>query len=192
MTEPAATHREGLSPALSLSDFGPTAPLWLPGHALNCYEGEPALRSWLLTPGLLTERIRSSAGGSYRMTLVCEQREAAGHLREIEMGAGAVVWMFARSRVPAATLAQHPWLAQIGSTPLGAALSARGHRLSRSDFEYARLMADAPIVQRALQRASQPAQPLWVRRSTFFVDDQPLALAEVFLPAIAIGAVHLP
>jgi hypothetical protein len=32
-------------------------------------------------------------------------------VREIELGCGAVAWMFARTRVPRATLDRHPWLA---------------------------------------------------------------------------------
>ncbi|MFM7626651.1 MAG: hypothetical protein ACKO7G_09325, partial [Gammaproteobacteria bacterium] len=77
----------------------PAAPaaLWLPGSALGCYEGDTALRSWLLTPGLLTQRIREAAGEAYSMRVLYEgpQTTAVGggdalgaapdHLREIEM-----------------------------------------------------------------------------------------------------------
>jgi len=158
--------------------------LWLPGHALDCYEGNVALRSWLRTPGLLTQRIREAAGTGFRMTLVGE-RDAGpdGHLREIEMGCGATIWLFARTRVPRATLERHPWLAQIGTTTLGEALQAHG-RVVRSEFDYARLPDDVGVVRSALERAGLPSQPLWVRRSTFQVDGLPLTLQEVFLPQI--------
>lgn len=158
--------------------------LWLPGHALNCYEGSPALRGWLLTPGLLTERIREAAGPAYRMTLVASGDDGAGgHLREIEMGCGDVPWMFARTHVPRATLAAHPWLATLGTGTLGEALQ-RQPRVARSEFDYAKLYDDSPVVARALERAPRASAPLWVRRSTIRVDDLPLTLQEVFLPRI--------
>lgn len=159
--------------------------MWLPGHALNCYEGSPALRSWLLTPGLLTQRIREAAGPGYRMSLVAARDEgAAGHVREIEMCCGEVVWMFARTVVPRATLDVHPWLATLGTTTLGEAMQAHGARVTRSEFDYAKLYDDSTVVRRALERARLPSQPLWVRRSSFTVDGLPLALQEVFLPQI--------
>jgi chorismate-pyruvate lyase len=158
--------------------------MWLPGHALDCYEGQAALRGWLRTPGLLTQRIRESAGAGFRMTLVNESTDgAAGHVREIEMGCGTTPWMFARTRVPRATLERHPWLAQIGTATLGEALQAHG-RVTRSEFDYAKLHDDVDVVRRALARAGLASQPLWVRRSTFHVDALPLTLQEVSLPQI--------
>ena len=165
------------------------AKMWLPSHALDCYEGNAALRSWLRTPGLLTQRIRESAGAKFRMTLVTERDAGAGgHLREIEMGCGPTPWMFAQTRVPRATLQRHPWLAEIGTATPGEALQAHGLRapgqVARSEFDYARLTADVELVRHALEHAALPAQPLWVRRSSFQVDSLPLTLQEVFLPQI--------
>ena len=166
-------------------DGSDDAKLWLPGHALNCYEGDAALRAWLLTPGLLTQRIREAAGADYRMALVTARDDgAAGHVREIEMRCGDTVWMFARTAVPRATLEAHPWLATLGTTTLGEAMQAHGSRVTRSDFDYAKLYDDVPVVRRALERAGLANQPLWVRRSGFTVDGLPLALQEVFLPQI--------
>ncbi len=158
--------------------------MWLPGHALDCYEGNAVLRDWLRTPGLLTQRIRESAGDAFRMTLVTEGSDGdGGHRREIEMGCGATPWMFARTRVPHATVLRHPWLARIGTTTLGEALQAHG-QVTRSEFDYAKLYDDVDVVRRALERAALPSQPLWVRRSTFQVESMPLTLLEVFLPQI--------
>ncbi len=167
----------------------PTA-MWLPGTALGCYEGHDRLRSWLLTPGLLTQRIREAAGVGYRMQVLGERATPdGGHLREISMGCGEMTWLYARTEVPATTLAAHPWLARIGSLSLGEALAARGG-VSRSDFAFARLPADTCVVRRALEVAGLPPQALWVRRSTFQAGEGAAAwlgfdLFEVFLPAIA-------
>jgi chorismate lyase len=163
--------------------------MWLPGHALNCYEGDARLRSWLLTPGLLTERIRDAAGAAYRMTLVYEGSVAGGDgRRDVEMSCGATLWMFARSQVPATTLARQPWLGQIGGVPLGAALAERAAGIERSEFSYALLQPDQELVAIALERARIAAQALWVRRSTFLIDGAPLHLREVFMPSIGVPA----
>ena len=50
----------------------PASALWLPGTALNCYEGNAGLRSWLMTPGLLTQRIRDAAGAGFGMQVLGE------------------------------------------------------------------------------------------------------------------------
>jgi chorismate--pyruvate lyase len=169
-----------------ITDDSPAA-MWLPGSALNCYEGDAGLRSWLLTPGLLTARIRAAAGAAFTMAVLGEYRDGATHVRDIEMGCGARRWMFARTRIPAQTTALHPWLMHIGDQPLGEALAAHG-RVTRSEFDFARLYT-GDAVDAARARAGLDARPLWVRRSTFAIDGAPLVVQEVFLPGIgAAGA----
>jgi chorismate--pyruvate lyase len=153
--------------------------LWLPGHALNCYEGSARLRSWLTEPGLLTQRMREGCGEAFRMNVLGEFADGREHVREIELCCDGYPWVFAQTRVPPDTLARHEWLRHIGDTPLGEALAAHG-RVTRSDFEYARLMPAVPIIARALERARLAPQPLWMRRSTFAVDGAPLLVQEVF------------
>jgi chorismate--pyruvate lyase len=162
----------------------PAAPhLWLPGHALNCYEGNTELRSWLLTPGLLTQRVREASAGAFAMNVLSERSEAGDHVREIELCCAGRAWIYAQTRVPASTLAAEPWLGGIGHTPLGEALAAHG-AVRRSDFEYARLYDDVDVVREALARRGLPPQPLWVRRSTFALGPHTLTLREVFLPDV--------
>ncbi len=180
------------------------AALWLPGSALDCYEGDAALRSWLRTPGLLTQRIREAAGGAYAMRVLHEGAEpaaAAGgdtpgaapdHLREIEMRCGAALWLYARTRVPAATLAAQPWLGRVGARTLGEALGEHDAVLERDPFLYAMLAADAPAVARACALAGGPPRALWVRRSTFRADGAPFELEEVFLPDIGRAGIGRP
>lgn len=162
----------------------PQAAMWLPASALDCYEGDAALRDWLRTPGLLTQRIRAAAGTGFGMQLLGERAVAGGHRREISMCCNDRIWLYARTDVPAATLAAHPWLARIGgTTTLGEAIAAHGG-VQRAQFAYARLLDDAAVVRRALQLAGLAPQALWVRRSAFRVDDQPFELFEVFMPGI--------
>lgn len=179
----------------------PAAALWLPGSALNCYEGDAALRSWLLTPGLLTQRIREAAGAGYSMRVLHEgpaPADAGGgastgdHLREIEMRCGAALWLYARTRVPATTLAAQPWLGRVGARTLGEALGEHHAVLERDPFLYAMHAADAPVVARACALADSAPRALWVRRSVFRADGSPFELEEVFLPDIGREGIGRP
>jgi chorismate--pyruvate lyase len=198
-TAASAEHDAGLRDDGGVTDppAVPASAMWLPGSALGCYEGDARLRGWLLTPGLLTQRIRAAAGQGYRMHLLGERATAGGgHLREIAMACGESTWLYARTQVPAATLAAHPWLARIGTVSLGEALAARGG-VQRSEFAFARLLADTGVVRRALEVAGLPPQALWVRRSTFRTGGEPAApldfdLFEVFLPHIAAATAAAP
>ena len=173
-------------------DIAATAALWLPGNALNCYEGDATLRSWLLTPGLLTQRIRDAAGDRYAMRVLHEGPAPGGadHLREIEMRCGDALWLYACTRVPAATLAAQPWLGRVGTRTLGEALGEHEARLERDPFLFAMLPSDAPEVARACALAGGAARALWVRRSEFRADGAPFMLLEVFLPDIGRDAVR--
>lgn len=161
----------------------PAAALWLPPNALNCYVGDTALRSWLLTPGLLTQRIRDAAGNGFAMHLLHEGAGGLGHVREIDMCCDGVVWMFAHTRIPRDTLAVAPWLATIGEQTLGEALAGRAN-LERDEFRFAQLYPDARLTARVLQHAQLAPQPLWVRHSPLRIARSPFDLYEVFLPSI--------
>lgn len=162
------------------------AELWLPAEALNCYEGDVRLRSWLTTTGLLTERVRAASGATFRLQVLAEEVHDGEHRRVILLGTHAQPWIYAETSISDATLAQHPWLAHMGEVSLGETLAAHG--ATRSDFAYARLMPDTPLVARALAQAALAPQPLWVRRSDFAVQGAPLRVQEVFLPGIGRAA----
>lgn len=161
----------------------PAAAMWLPGHALSCYEGDADRRAWLLTPGLLTQRIRQVAGDRFAMHVLNEGAQGDEHVREIDMRCGERVWLFAHTRVPAATIAAHPWLATIGSRTLGEALAHRDG-LERAEFRYALLGPESWLIARALSHAGEAECALWVRHSAFRMSGCPFALYEVFLPSI--------
>lgn len=162
----------------------PDAPaMWLPASALDCYEGDAALRSWLRTPGLLTERVRAASGATFALQVFAEDTRHGEHRRATALGPREAPWIYAETTIPDATLAHEPWLARIGAVSLGEALTAHDG-VTRSEFSYARLAPDAPLLARAAGRAPFAPQPLWVRRSVFAVRAAPLTVQEVFLPAI--------
>ncbi|MCS6948351.1 MAG: chorismate lyase [Steroidobacteraceae bacterium] len=160
--------------------------LWLPSHALACYAGDALLRSWLLTPGLLTERLRATCGTRLRIERAPERDVGTERRREVAMLCRERLWVFARTRIPHSTLAAAQWLGEIGDTPLGEAVAAR-RDVQRSPFEYAQLTSEHDVVAAALRRAGCHAQSLWVRRSTFTTAGGPFYLQEVFLPDVGRG-----
>lgn len=165
-----------------------TPALWLPAGALDCYEGDTRMRSWLGTPGLLTERVRAAAGAAFSLVVLGEDAAHGEHRRTILLGTRAAPWIYAETSIPDASLAAHPWLARMGEVSLGEELTARGG--TRSEFAYARLMPDAPLVARALARATLPPQPLWIRRSDFSIAGAPLTVQEAFLPGIGVAGLE--
>lgn len=157
--------------------------MWLPATALNCYVADAALRSWLLTPGLLTERIRTAAGEAFRMSLIREGVVQGEYVREITMSRADEAWLFAHTRIPTRTATAHPWLVTIGQSTLGEALSTRPD-LTRAAPRYTQL-EQAWVVQRALQECGLKTGNLWIRHSAFKLGQLPFDLYEVFMPAIA-------
>jgi chorismate--pyruvate lyase len=158
-----------------------SARMWLPGHALNCYEGDALLRSWLTEPDLLTQRLARECGTAYRMRVVAQTHDAGGFTRAIELLVDDLPWVYAETRVPEPTLAAHQWLTQLGNRPLGEWLAER-QDLTRSELEFCKVFPDDPLVARALARARLAPQALWVRRTCFAVSGAPFVLRELFYP----------
>jgi chorismate-pyruvate lyase len=158
---------------------------WIPAQALHLSESDAVLHSWLTTPGLLTERVRDAVGAPFRLRVLAEGTSGSDFVRRIELGRDGQPWIYAETMVPRPTLARHPWLAAIGTRSLGEVLAGAAGALRRSDFEFACLDADAPIVARALALVECAPRALWVRRSTLRVDDAPFVVHEVFMPVVA-------
>ena len=155
------------------------------------------LAAWLVDPALLTDRIRVVSGGPHGLEIVderagflsAEQRalleapSASCFVREVELLAGRQVWVFAQTLVPDRTLELHPWLAELGRTPLGAMLAGIA-RLDRGPFEFATLPPRHALAARALRACPGAADVLWARRSWFALSGHRLLVQEVFLPEL--------
>lgn len=171
--------------------------LWMPGVEL-LRDVPPGLASWLTESGTLTARIRAASRDGRCRLRVLEQRigflsreqqaaldtqVASCFVREIELIGGEEPWVFAQTLVPDATLELHPWLAELGDSPLGETLAEVGG-LERGPFEFATLPATHPLAARALEYADEEPDFLWARRSWFAIRGKRLLVQEVFLPAL--------
>lgn len=171
----------------------PAPPRWV-SDAASLQPG-PRVLGWLTDPGLLTERISMRCGGDSALRVVDQRRERLAQadaialetadptafVREIELVCASVVCVFAQTLVPLATLAAHPWLAQLGDDALG-------HRLARTEdarlesVEFALLPPGDSLRGRALRDRPDVAGPLWARRKHYRLAGQRLVVQEVFLP----------
>ena len=160
----------------------------------------PALRSWLAEPGLLTARIRGLCGDRMRFHMLAPLREIhlsdelqarlggrdhGGLLREIEFRCLRERVVYAQTVLPDSTVRAHPWLRELGDSPIGESLRRAGGAVQREPLEYAAL---PPAHQLAL--AASDASPdagsvtLWARRAIYRLEGLPILVQEVFLPAL--------
>ena len=169
-----------------------TALRWRPLHCFDNNGLPPRVRAWLLDEGSLTERLVAVGGDSFRVRVIAQswarplpgerralamQTHAVALVREVELECHDAPWVFARSILPARSLEgalRH--LRRFGARSLGAQLfSQRG--MQREEFE----IACANLY---------PDELTWARRSVFHVQQQPLLVQEVFLPACQLGSLQ--
>ena len=173
-----------------------------PWTTLDLVEAQapPALRSWLAEPGLLTARIRELCGDRMRFHMLAPLREIqlsdelrarlgvrdhGGLLREIEFRCLRERVVYAQTVLPDSTVRAHPWLRELGDSPIGESLRRAGGAVQREPLEYAPL-PPAHDLALAASEASPDAHgvTLWARRAIYRLEGLPILVQEVFLPAL--------
>jgi chorismate--pyruvate lyase len=170
---------------------------WLPAERLGQLAVDSNIRPWLIGSGLLSARLKAACKERFALRLVDQwsglltasqklglrSDDNAGLFREIEMTCDDQVWVFAQVLTPDATLCRHPWIAELGDTPLDATLDGLS-AMERGAHEYAWLPADDALAGRALRAADLKPKGLWARRVRVALHGAPLLMQEVFLPAL--------
>jgi chorismate--pyruvate lyase len=160
----------------------------------------PALRSWLAEPGLLTARIRDLCGDRMRFRMLgplhathlsaellsrLGGHDRQGLLREIEFRCLEERVLYARTVLPDSTVRAHPWLRELGDSPIGESLRRAGGVVQREPIECAPLPPDHELAVAARGTASDEGRDtLWARRALYRLDGDPILVQEVFLPAL--------
>ena len=138
------------------------------------------LKSWLTETNLLTNRIKES-GHMYAVRVLKESLSSApmllknkndadqNYVREVVLSIDNDACILAQTLVPNSTLELNRWIQSLGEQPLGERLSTM-QKVTRSAFEYACLELSEVSV--------------WIRRSSFDIDNTLLWVAELFLPAL--------
>ena len=162
--------------------------------AIGTWQSEPGLTgrkpsdemcSWLLEPGLLTQRLRAQCGDTFNLQLVNEAQHrahATDLYRQVALCCGETPCIFAESRIPLATANAHFWLRDLGQEPLGERLQKNADS-RRGRFVYGLIEADR-LPGSIREHLQNPAEPLWARRYDFYIGDEELTVTEIFLPAV--------
>jgi chorismate lyase len=182
-----------------------SSPSWQPlARIAKCQRPSLAMQDWLTDSGSLTARLIAQSSGQFKVQLVRQiiglpclnechalgmKRPALALIREVILCGNGEPWVFARSILPLASLTgrlRH--LRKQGTRPLGAFLFSQP-QLTRSAIAVARISRDHAYVPGDLVGD----QLLWGRRSVFYLQQKPLLVSEVFLPAFAAQlTLHLP
>ena len=103
-------------------------------------------------------------------------------IREVLLHGRDTPWVYARSIMPMSTLTgRQRRLKRLDSRPLGALLFA-DPGMRRGSLQPGRVAASSLPWAAGV---SQHPEPLWGRRSLFFLDGKPLLVSEIFLPAFS-------
>jgi chorismate--pyruvate lyase len=167
--------------------------LWLSGQEL--LRGLPAeAAAWLTATGRLAARVRAASGAPPCLRLVeerlgfltaeqqalLEAPAASCFVRQVELLGRGRPWIYAESLIPDHTLELHPWLAELGDSPLGATLAGI-EGVERGPFEFAPLPSVHPLAASALARLATAPPVVWARRAWFALRGRRFLVQEVFI-----------
>jgi chorismate lyase len=185
-----------LSPSLFLP-HSPISPRlkWIDAHLLGPHQRPNlSLWTWLCNTDSLTARLVAKSQGAFQVEIqrqviaipsLSEQRllgqahPKLALIREVVLLGHGQPWVFARSVLPLESLnGKLRHLRKQDKRPLGAFLFSQPE-LRRSAIAVAQIRRHHNYVPDTLIQQDS----LWGRRSVFYVEDKPLLVSEVFLPA---------
>lgn len=174
-------------------------PAWRPKRQVYNVGLEPKLSKWLFDQSSLTERLIHACSGSFSVQVL---EQGWGHamlneanlldmrpssyawVRQVHLLCNNKPWVFARTVIPPHTLrGKQRRLTRLGKKPLGAVLFA-DKSMQRTEMEIACITQDQHLYRLATHHLAQVKQPIWGRRSVFFLNQHPLLVSEIFLPEI--------
>ena len=155
------------------------------------------MQSWLNEPGSLTKRLRQRYGGSFGVKVLFNRWKPAyidecrllelnpacfQLIREVQLHCNGTPLVLARTVLPQETIRiARRNLSHLGNRPLGEVLFAYPDLQRRQ-----RQLSCAPpgIWSPHLQTTHTIDKPVWGRRTVYAIHNQPLLVAEFFLPAL--------
>ncbi|MGD8560787.1 MAG: chorismate lyase [Gammaproteobacteria bacterium] len=174
-------------------------PVWRPKRQLYNINLAPSLANWLFDPASLTERIIEACDGRFSVRVLRQgwtfpmlneartlkmRRGSYALVRQVHLLCNDQPWVFARTVIPPKTLrGKQRRLARLGQKPLGALLFA-DKSMQRTEMEIARIQPGQQMYQLATYHQAQQQQPIWGRRSVFYLNHRPLLVSEIFLPTV--------
>ena len=175
-----------LSPILEAID-------WLPVLGGTPAQMPENLGPWLIDNGSLTQKLVALSKDQFEVEVLRQEvatpdaaeanalkitQQTPVMIREVVLKGRGRPWVFARSILPMTTMTGRlAGLRTLSNQPLGELLF-QDPSMTREPLEMACLPARILSVPAALAAGDEP---LWARRSVFFLDRKPLLVSEVFL-----------
>ncbi|WP_250656691.1 chorismate--pyruvate lyase family protein [Alkalimarinus coralli] len=152
-------------------------------------------RDWILDRGSLTQRLIEASNGNFSVRVVRQawlqpNRDEAlmlgcpmttrALIREVELLCFGETWVVARSVIPSSTLhGEERQLKALGNRSLGTFLF-KSRAMRRGPLQ----ITQASPEHLSMQVGYSLHDPLWGRRSIFYLHEKPLLVSELFLPAV--------
>ena len=166
---------------------------WQPAHGGILVQMPENLGSWLGDDGSLTRKLVALSKDQFEVQVLRQEvatpdaaeanalkmtQQTPVMIREVVLKGRGRPWIFARSILPMTTMTGRlAGLRTLSNQPLGELLF-QDPSMTREPLEAACLPARILSVPAALAAGDEP---LWARRSVFFLDQKPLLVSEVFL-----------
>jgi len=166
---------------------------WQPAHGGILVQMPENLGPWLIDNGSLTRKLVALSKDQFKVQVLRQELATPGAaeanalkmtqqtpvmIREVVLKGRGRPWVFARSILPMTTMTGRlAGLRTLSNQPLGELLF-QDPSMTREPLEAACLPARILSVPAALAAGDEP---LWARRSVFFLDQKPLLVSEVFL-----------
>jgi chorismate lyase len=176
------------------------SPVWKSYHPGIHHRLPVELLSWLEETGSLTKRLRQIYGGDFGVKVLFNRWKPAyidecrllgldpacyQLIREVQLHSNGVPLVLARTVLPSATIRiARRNLSHLGNRPLGEVLFAYPD-LQLRDRQFS--SAPSNIWSQKLQDKQALETPIWGRRTVYAIHNQPLLVAEFFLPALFAG-----
>jgi len=156
------------------------------------------IMSWLLDEASLTSKLEQqyeqfSVALQQQLTTNFKQSPLSPYfhgetvlVREVLLHCDGVATVFAQTEIPVSTLSdEQKQLTELGNTSLGRVLF-QNKSLQRGHIEIAEFSMGSEVHQLSDSLQQDCAHSLWARRSVFYIENKPLLVSEVFLPASGI------
>jgi chorismate-pyruvate lyase len=153
------------------------------------------LKSWLYETALLTTRLKQCAQ-NFQLKVLKETYGQQSfllsdlpitdnnYIREIMMLSDNEPCILGQTTVPEDTLKHNGWANKLGSKGLGEAL-VNLPNVSRSAFNFSFCVGNNSVLKKyGMELPETESMHLWVRRSSFLIENRPLWVVEIFLPKI--------
>ena len=166
---------------------------WQPAHGGILVQMPENLGPWLIDNGSLTRKLVALSKDQFEVQVLRQEvatpdaaeanalkmtQQTPVMIREVVLKGRGRPWVFARSILPMTTMTGRlAGLRTLSNQPLGELLF-QDPSMTREPLEMACLPARILSVPAALAAGDEP---LWARRSVFFLDQKPLLVSEVFL-----------